>query len=76
MFVHGLVVLLYGIPFIDNNNYSFASLMRDTGYLGVLLRDTLSRINNNKYDICTLNRADGTDDAVTLKIFFDFALPS
>ena len=76
MLIHGLVILLNGIPLVHNNDYSLAPLMSDTGNLRILLCDALCRIDDNKHHICTLNSAYCTDNAVALKILLNLALSS
>ena len=48
IFVYGLVRFLDGIPFIYGYNDSLASLMGDSGNLGILLRDAFRGVYDHK----------------------------
>ena len=74
MLVDRLIIFFYSIPFVDCNDNTFSTLMRNTGNLCVLFRHTLRCINHNNDNICFFNGCNSTYNTETFQFFFDFAL--
>ncbi|MNG24815.1 hypothetical protein D3C84_1095790 [compost metagenome] len=53
---HRLLVPFDGIPFIHDENRSFACFVGISSNMFVLLDNSLFAVNKDQYDICTLNR--------------------
>ena len=74
MLIYCLIVLRYRIPFIDDNYYTLAAFMCNSGNLGILLGYAFRSINDNKNNISTLNSRYCTYYAVTFDFFLNLIL--
>ncbi|MOA09494.1 hypothetical protein D3C78_1293270 [compost metagenome] len=67
--MHRFVILFNNIPFVHDKNSCLASFIRITCYVLILLYDAFLPINQNKYNIRTLNRFHSAHNAVFFDIF-------
>ena len=64
--VHGLAVLLDGIPLVDHDDTRLARLMGQPGHFCVLLRDPLLSVNHDKAHVAALNSHGGPENGKLL----------
>ena len=71
--MHGLLILLYGIPFIVYDNNTLTCLMGISGNVLVLIPDTFFSIDDYKYDITSFNGTHGTQNRIFFNVLIDLA---
>ncbi|MNJ55846.1 hypothetical protein D3C77_513650 [compost metagenome] len=71
--MHRFVVLLYNVPFVDDEHGSFPRLIGITGDMLILLDDPFLAINQNEHDIRPLNRFHSAHHTVFLRRFVHLA---
>ena len=64
--VHGLVVLLDGVPLVDHDDAGLARLVGQARHLGVLLGDPLARVDHDEAHVTPLNGHGGPEDGELL----------
>ena len=74
--VHGTVVLLHQIPFVDYHDHTLAAVMGYAGDLGILIRYALGGVDHQNSDIAALHGSHGTDDGIPFDLILDLALPT
>ena len=72
--IHGLVVLLYGVPLVHHDDAGLARLVSQTGHLGVLFGNAVVGVDHNKADVAALDGHGGPQDAVFLDIVVHLGL--
>ena len=71
MFLHRVVILFDGIPFVNRNNDTFSPVMCNSGNLGILLGYSFGGINNDDHHIRAFHSGNCTDNTVALNLLFD-----
>ena len=73
--VHGLAVLLDEVPLVHHQDAGLSGLVGQARHLGVLFRDALRRVDEDKAHVRPLNGHGGPQDAVALhpRLYFGLA---
>ena len=72
--IHGLVVLLDGVPLVDHDDAGLAGIVGHTGHLGVLFGHTLVGVDHDETDVGTLNGHGSTKDRELFDLIVDLGL--
>ena len=73
IFIHGLFVLINGIPFIDGNNCRLSSFVGNACNLGILICNAFVGINQKNRNITAFHCRNRTDNAEAFDFLLDFA---